>query len=94
MPYTFEQCKRIFDGAIAKYEGQDFFSKLIQKRGKPAFPSTRQEVAMFGIRHEGKETKFRKTPPTTQSASSVWIAIACRRFTNMSARPNPAYSTR
>ena len=60
MPFTFEQWKRIFDGAIAKYEGQDFFSKLIQKRGKPAFPSARQEVAVCGIRHEGKETKFRE----------------------------------
>lgn len=60
MRHTFEDYKRIFNGAIAKYEGHDFFSKLIQQRGKPAFPSAPREVAIIGIRHEGKEIKFRE----------------------------------
>ena len=59
MLHTFEEYRRIFDGAIKKYEGQDFFSKLIQQRGRPAFPSAPRNVAMFGIRTAGKETNFR-----------------------------------
>jgi hypothetical protein len=59
MSHTFEEYRRIFDGAIAKYEGQDFFSKLIGKFGRPAFPSAPRNVAIFGIRHEGQETKNR-----------------------------------
>jgi len=59
MLHTFEEYKRIFDGAISKYESQSFFSTLIQEHGKPAFPSVRLQVAIVGIRHEGKETNFR-----------------------------------
>jgi hypothetical protein len=59
MLHTFEEYRRIFNGAIAKYEGQDFFSKLIQQHARPAFPSAPRNVAIFGIRHEGKETQNR-----------------------------------
>jgi hypothetical protein len=59
MQYTFEEYRRIFDGAVAKYEGQDFFSKLLQQHGRPAFPSARRAVAIIGIRHAGKETDNR-----------------------------------
>lgn len=55
MQHTFEEYRRIFDGAIAKYEGQDFFAKLIQQHGRPAFPSAPRNVAIIGIRHAGKE---------------------------------------
>jgi hypothetical protein len=59
MQHTFDEYRRIFDGAIAKYEGQGFFSKLIQEHGRPAFPSAPRGVAIIGIRHEGKETNNR-----------------------------------
>ena len=59
MQHTFEEYKRIFDGAIAKYEGQDFFTKLVQEHGRPAFPSAPRNVAIFGIRTAGKETNNR-----------------------------------
>lgn len=56
MQHTFEEYQRIFEGAVAKFERQEFFAKLIQQKGRPAFPSARRNVAMIGIRHEGKET--------------------------------------
>ena len=59
MLHTFEEYKRIFDGALSEYESQSFFSTLIREHGKPTFPSARLQVAIFGIRHEGKETNFR-----------------------------------
>ena len=59
MQHTFEEYKRIFDGAIAKYEGQEFFTKLVQEHGRPAFPSAPRNVAIFGIRTAGKETNNR-----------------------------------
>ena len=58
--YTFEQYRQIFDGVIKKYEGQDFFAKLIAGLGRPAFPSAERNVASIGIRREGKETQFRE----------------------------------
>ena len=58
--YTFDQYRQIFDGVIKKYEGQDFFVKLIETLGKPAFPSAPRDVAAIGIRHEGKEKEFRE----------------------------------
>ena len=58
--YTFEQYRQIFDGVIRKYEGQDFFVKLIETLGKPAFPSAPRDVAAIGIRREGKEKEFRE----------------------------------
>jgi hypothetical protein len=58
--YTFEQYRQIFDGVIRKYEGQDFFVKLIETVGKPAFPSAPRDVAAIGIRREGKEKEFRE----------------------------------
>ena len=94
MTHTFEEYKRIFSGAISKYESQSFFSTLIQEHGRPTFPLARLQVAIVGIRHEGKETSFRDKPPTTQSVSSCWIETACRRCTNTLARPTPVYSTR
>lgn len=60
MGYTFEEYRRLFDGAVAKYEGQEFFSNLAAAHHRPAFPSAKREVAIFGIRHEGKATKFRE----------------------------------
>jgi hypothetical protein len=90
MQHTFEEYRRIFDGAIAKYEGQEFFAKLIEQHGRPAFPSAPRNVAIFGIRTAGKETDNRDN----EADDIVWIAMACLRFTNIRARPNPAYSTR
>jgi len=58
--FTFEQYSQIFNGAIAKYEGQDFFAKVIQTFGKPAFPSSARDVACIGVRHDGKEVQFRE----------------------------------
>ncbi|HYH84266.1 MAG TPA: hypothetical protein VEX60_02220 [Pyrinomonadaceae bacterium] len=58
--YTFEQYKRIFEGAVKKYEGMEFFAGLIEKFGRPAFPSEPGDIAIIGIRHEGKEIAFRE----------------------------------
>ena len=59
MQHTFEQYQRIFDGAIAKHAGENFFAKLIQDHGKPEFPSAPRGVAIIGIRHSGKESDNR-----------------------------------
>ena len=59
MQHTFEEYRRIFEGTVAKYEGQEFFAKLIQEHGRPAFPSAPRNVAIIGIRHAGKETDNR-----------------------------------
>jgi hypothetical protein len=60
MSHSFQDYRRVFDGAIARYETQPFFAKLIQQRGRPAFPSAPRQVALFGIRREGPVTKFRE----------------------------------
>jgi hypothetical protein len=60
MKYTFDQYKRIFESTVAKHESVPFFAEQINKRGKPAFPSAACQVALFGIRHEGKATGFRE----------------------------------
>lgn len=59
MQHTFDEYKRIFEGAIAKHEGEDFFAKIIQDHGRPAFPSAPRNVAIIGIRHAGNETAHR-----------------------------------
>lgn len=58
--FSFEQYKSIFDEAIRKYEGNKFFADLKQQRGLPDFPADPGNVAILGIRHEGKKTKFRE----------------------------------
>src|ERR1041385_7727074 len=58
--FTFEQYRTIFEEAIKKYEGDEFFASLITTRGRPAFPALARNCAVIGIRHEGKETKFRE----------------------------------
>src|ERR1043165_2107599 len=58
--YTFEQYRSIFEEAIRKYEGNKFFANLKQQRGLPDFPSDPDTVAIVGIRHEGKKTRFRE----------------------------------
>jgi hypothetical protein len=60
MGYTFQDYRRIFDGAVARYETQPFFAKVIQQRGRPAFPSAPRQVALFGIRRRGSVTSFRE----------------------------------
>ena len=60
MRYTFQDYRRIFDGAVARYETQPFFAGLIQQRGRPAFPSAARQVALFGIRRKGPLTDFRE----------------------------------
>jgi hypothetical protein len=60
MKYTFDQYRQIFEGAVSRYEGQPFFAKLVEKHGRPSFPTDRRQVAVFGIRHEGKTVKFRE----------------------------------
>ena len=59
MQHNFEDYQRIFDGAVAKYEGQEFFANLVQQEGRPAFPSAPRNVAIIGIRHAGKEVENR-----------------------------------
>ena len=46
MQHNFEDYQRIFDGAVAKYEGQEFFANLIQQKSRPAFPSAPRNVAI------------------------------------------------
>lgn len=58
--FTFEQYKGIFDEAIRKYEGSQFFADLKRQRGLPDFPVDPGNVAIIGIRHEGKKTRFRE----------------------------------
>lgn len=60
MGFSFDQYRRIFDGAVAKYEVQPFFQKLVEQRGRPRFPTAPREVAAFGIRHEGPTTEGRE----------------------------------
>jgi hypothetical protein len=57
--YTFDQYRKIFAGAVAKYEGEPFFGKIAHDLGRPAFPAARREVAIIGIRHAGKVVDFR-----------------------------------
>lgn len=58
--YTFEQYRSIFEEAIKKYEGDDFFARLLKTHQRPVFPASPGNCAIIGIRHEGKETKFRE----------------------------------
>lgn len=58
--FSFEQYKSIFNEAIRKYEGNAFFANLKQQRGLPDFPADPGNVAILGIRHEGKKTRFRE----------------------------------
>lgn len=58
--FTFEQYRTIFEEAIKKYEGDEFFASLITSRGRPVFPALARNCAVIGMRHEGKETKFRE----------------------------------
>lgn len=58
--FTFEQYRTIFEEAIKKYEGDDFFASLIITRGRPAFPALARNCAVIGMRREGRETKFRE----------------------------------
>jgi hypothetical protein len=60
MGHTFQDYRPIFDGAVARYETQPFFAKVIQQRGRPAFPSAPRQVALFGIRRKGPVTSFRE----------------------------------
>jgi hypothetical protein len=60
MKYTFDQYKRIFEVAVAEHEAKPFFTKLIDAHGRPAFPADRRQVAVFGIRHEGKTSHGRE----------------------------------
>lgn len=59
MQHTFDEYRRIFEGTVAGYEGQEFFAKLIEQKGRPAFPSAPRNVAIIGIRHAGKEINHR-----------------------------------
>jgi hypothetical protein len=59
MQHTFDEYKRIFEGAVAKRENEEFFSELIKQKGRPAFPSAARNVAIIGIRHAGKDTSNR-----------------------------------
>lgn len=58
--FSFEQYKSIFNEAIRKYEGNKFFADLKSQRGLPDFPVDPGNVAIIGIRHEGKKTRFRE----------------------------------
>lgn len=58
--FSFEQYKSIFNEAIRKYEGNAFFANLKQQRGLPDFPTDPDTVAILGIRHEGKKSRFRE----------------------------------
>ena len=60
MKYTFDQYRRMFEGIVTRHRGQPFFSKLIEGHGQPAFPNAGRQVAVFGIRHEGKAVGFRE----------------------------------
>jgi hypothetical protein len=58
--FTFDQYRKIFDGALAKYEGIPFFADIVKTTRQPAFPKEPREVVIFGIRHEGKEVHNRE----------------------------------
>jgi hypothetical protein len=58
--FTFDQYRKIFDGALAKYEGLPFFADVIKGVRRPDFPAQPREVVVFGIRHEGKEIHDRE----------------------------------
>lgn len=58
--FNFDQYRSIFNEAIRKYEGNAFFANLKQQRGLPDFPADSGNVAIIGIRHEGKKTHFRE----------------------------------
>ena len=60
MRYSFQDYRRIFDGAVARYETQPFFAKVIAQCGRPAVPSAPRHVALFGIRRKGPVTGFRE----------------------------------
>ncbi len=60
MSFRFQDYRRIFDGAVARYETKPFFTKLIQQKGRPVFPSAPRQVALFGIRRKGPVTQFRE----------------------------------
>lgn len=57
--FSFDDYKNIFEGAIKRYGEDKFFAGLIQQRGLPEFPSEEGNVAIIGIRHEGKRKEFR-----------------------------------
>ena len=42
MQHTFEEYRRIFEGTVAKYEGQEFFAKLIKNTAGPLFLRRRE----------------------------------------------------
>ena len=58
--YTFEQYRSIFEEAIRKYEGDEFFARILKTHQRPLFPAAPRNCAIIGIRHEGRETKFRE----------------------------------
>src|SRR5262245_14129046 len=60
MKYTFHQYQRVLDYAIRRHQTEPFFAKLIEQHGKPSFPSNARQVALFGIRHEGKVVQLRE----------------------------------
>jgi hypothetical protein len=60
MRFTFDQYKRVFSGIVARHRDNAFFGRLIGLHGIPNFPNAKREVAVFGIRHEGKTTDFRE----------------------------------
>ena len=60
MKFTFDQYSRIFTAAVAEHVSQPFFAKLIETHSRPAFPADRRQVALFGIRHEGKTVSGRE----------------------------------
>lgn len=57
--FSFDDYKNMFEGAIKRYGDNDFFAGLIQQRGQPEFPSEPGNVAIIGIRHDGKRKEFR-----------------------------------
>lgn len=60
MKYTFDQYRKIFEGSVSRYESQPFFAKIVEDHGRPTFPADRRQVAVFGIRHEGKTVQGRE----------------------------------
>lgn len=60
MRFMFDQYKRIFEAAVNRYQTHPFFARLIQTQGRPAFPAANRQVALIGIRHEGKSINFRE----------------------------------
>lgn len=71
--YTFEQYRSIFEEAIKKYEGDEFFARILKTHQRPVFPAAPRNCAVIGIRHEGKETKFREN---TADDTVVLVRIA------------------